>query len=163
MSDSPAPQPEALQGMDPQAAAELAQELTLVARAMFAQLLPDTAANAVAGISSPVASTQEPPVDAGVPAPVGMPAAPKVTSVPVPVVSVPLPSVPVPLAVPVSPAARLPIQPGAAAEPGPTAPATIAMPADAVIDADEPAPAGTTPKPAPRTMAMLEEITFLDE
>jgi hypothetical protein len=37
------------------------------------------------------------------------------------------------------------------------------MPAATVIDADEPVPADTTPKPAPRTMAMLEEITFLDE
>lgn len=37
---------------DPQAAAELAQELTLVARALFAQLLPDAAAYALSGLPS---------------------------------------------------------------------------------------------------------------
>jgi hypothetical protein len=30
-------------------------------------------------------------------------------------------------------------------------------------DADAPESADTPPKPAPKTMAMLEEITFLDE
>ncbi|HYO40301.1 MAG TPA: hypothetical protein VER39_11650 [Nocardioidaceae bacterium] len=50
--------------IQPQAAAELAQELTLVARAMFAQLLPDAGSYALSGV--PVA---------GGPAPMSMDAA----------------------------------------------------------------------------------------
>lgn len=168
MTDTPATQPETLQPMDPQVAAELAQELTLVSRAMFAQLLPDTATNAVAGISSPVGTAQGPPVDVAAPAPVAAPAAPHVAPVPVPVVSVPLPSVPVPLPVPLPPTTRIPFQHGAAAGPGhspisPALPADVGTDAEAKTDADEAAPIAIAPKAAPRTMAMLEEITFLDE
>jgi hypothetical protein len=169
VSDFPATEQEALQPLDPQAAAELAQELTLVSRAMFAQLLPDTARSAVAGISSPVGAAHGLPVDTGSPAPVAAPAAPPVAPTPDPVVSVPLPSLPVPLPMPVAaPTPRIPVQPGAAAGPGhipmtPVMPVGAGTGAEAKTDADEVAPVRIAPKPAPRTMAMLEEITFLDE
>lgn len=169
MSDFPATEQEALQALDPQAAAELAQELTLVARAMYAQLLPDTAANAVAGISSPVGTAQGPPaVAAAEPAPVAAPAAPQVAPTPAPAVSVPLPSLPVPLPMPMAPTPRIPVQPGAAAGPGhtpisPVMPGGAGTDAEAKTDADEVTPVAIAPRAAPRTMAMLEEITFLDE
>ena len=151
MSEFTATEPEAAEPLDPQVAAELAQELTLVARAMFAQLLPDTATNAVAAISARATVAQTPE------------AVPNAAVVPpaVPVVSVPLPSLQEPLPVTMAPATRIPVQPGAAAEPGHTPP--VAVPVAAETETDAVKPADPPAKPAPRTMAMLEEITFLDE
>jgi hypothetical protein len=169
MSDVPTTEQEAMQPMDPEAAAELAQELTLVARAMFAQLLPDTATNAVAGISSPVGTAQGAPADAsadaGSPASVAAPSAPGVVSPSAPIVSVPLPSLPVPLPVPMLPPTRIPVQTGEAGPIplSPVVPGAAGTDTEGETDTVEAAPAGSAAKAAPRTMAMLEEITFLDE
>ena len=42
---------ERAEALEPQAAAELVQELALVSRSLFAQLLPDTPMRAIAGVT----------------------------------------------------------------------------------------------------------------
>ncbi|MBA2696521.1 MAG: hypothetical protein H0U62_11945 [Actinobacteria bacterium] len=185
--------------MDPQAAAELAQELTLVARAMFAQLLPSTAANAIAGVTSRVGTmpadasaavmpveqlSHAAPVAPAVPdiktsepvtASVSIPVPIASVSIPVasvPVASVPVLSVPVPAPMPTTAVASVPVASVELPPIHPPSPMSIATgPAPqptpgplAPLGRDEgDAPADTPLKPARRTMAMLEEISFLDE
>ena len=95
--------------MDPQSAAELAQELALVAKSLFAQLLPSTATRAISGVptlGTPATSditpkhVQSPPADQA-PAPIDYQSA--TTAIPVPeapapvaAVAIPVPSLPVP-------------------------------------------------------------------
>ena len=145
--------------LEPQAAAELAQELALVSKALFAQLLPETPMRAIAGVGVPVASVvgTSAPVSPlqGLAVPVtelpGGPAArpPEPPDVAVgpsaPMVAVPV-TVPVPAPAPVALPVPIPTRPANAAE----------------GDASEGTPAPTH-KPAHLSLAMLEEIGFLDE
>lgn len=177
--------------MTSQAAAELSQELTLVATALFTQLLPGTAVYALVGLAgrsepegpagpddaatatpSTAAQPPEPAPSSEPTAPLPMPQAPLPVPVslpevanppgspdspgaaeapaalPVPGVPVPLGSVPVPaLPVPVAPVVPVPLAPR-------VAPATVEV-------APEPPAAGNRSEHL--SLAMLEEISFLDE
>jgi len=152
--------------MDPQAAAELAQELTLVARAMFAQLLPSTAANAIAGVPSrvgaPMLVEQLPPATPS--AQELHSSEPVATSASIPLPAVPVTSVPVMATVPV-PEAPVPMAPTSGA-PEAMVPRELeqqeVLAHSAPID-DEEAEDSTDMPPKPRrTMDMLNEISFLD-
>lgn len=166
--------------MDAQSVAELSQELTLVARALFAQLLPSTAARAVAGVEEFLSGAPATPDGAGQPAAhVSLaPAAGPAPTVPSPPVSVPTPAVapatpqraesPHPVAVPLpvpdaTPATEIPAA-AAVTPPQPaSAPAPIPVPAlgtETTIDTE---PSTTPRKRGPRSLTMLEEIGFLDE
>lgn len=136
--------------LDPQVAAELAQELTLVTRALFAQLLPATAHNAVAGIpglgshspAATVAAAEQAPLPNQV-APAEGGAVPEPAATPAPV-TLPPPPAPAP-----APAAALPV---------PSLPITRP---DASADDVPPA---EFPRPVRRrSTAVLDEIAFLDE
>ena len=155
--------------MDPQAAAELAQELTLVARAMFAQLLPSTAVNAIAGVPSrvgaPMLVEQLPPATPS--AQELHSSEPVATSASIPLPAVPITSVPVMATVPVPEAPVAPVQVA------PTSGAPEAMvpreleqqevPTHSAPIDDEEAEDSTDMPPKPRrTMDMLNEISFLD-
>lgn len=203
--------------VDPAAAAELAQELTLVTRALFAQMLPTTSRNAIAGLPGhhaatpgfgaagagadtpqthaalndvpPPAPEQTPPGIA--PPPLSVPgaqpaAAPQ--STPDPQAASPaaaglaVPGIAVPGAPP--PTAPAASAPAAAAPPGaPSATPSIPVPglgsvppaaADHVDHVetdhggsdgpDEPGqPATRSRPPTPRSLAVLDEVAYLDE
>lgn len=159
-TDAPTARPDA---MDRQAAAEIAQELMLVTKSLFAQLLPSTSAHAVSGVpglgspSQVAADTQAARVQGQPIATAATAAAP--TAVPVPEApaagpaTAPVPSVPVPQAV--MPA--LGTQTTAPALP--ETPRPIPMPTPAT------APQTTAPSESPEQhpLALLEEIGFLDE
>jgi hypothetical protein len=155
--------------LDPMSAAELAQELTLITQAMFAQLQPDAAAYALSGVPGldgeptlidpapadalVLAPQTGPPVHEAVPAPATEQPAP-------PMASVPMPSLPSALPRPV-----VPVEVTAIAMPEMDLPATavpvvdLAAPQDD-LEADEPTPAAV--RIDRRRMAILEEIRFLD-
>lgn len=155
--------------MDPQAAAELAQELTLVAKSLFAQLLPSTSAHAITGVPGlggpdPVVDTQAATHHEQATTAAASVASPPAVDVPATPASVPMPSagVPVPpVAVPQVPAPA-PMAP-AAALPVPDAPAGIPVPTLAE-DPEPTVPTTATPgRQGQHSLAMLEEIGFLDE
>lgn len=173
--------------MHPQAATELAQELALVSRALFAQLVSGAATYALSGVpgigpdrSTPAAAAAVPVAEVAVPmaevaraveaipVPVPMPvpvAVPVV--VPAAVASLQVPSLQVPtIAVPTVPVTREPERepafepPAASAVVGIPVPSLAAVPSLAVVppvEAEEPQ------RPEHRSMAMLAELGFLDE
>ena len=191
--------------MEPQAAAELAQELTLVTRALFAQLLPSTSARAIAGVDWVAGAAQGSAPESLTEPPAHHPAAAVPTTQPTPAPAAPdLPAspggtapMPVPVAVPAPAAVAVP--PTTASSTAPAAPAGVPVPSvpvpgipeasttdpgadeaareTAVPSASVPVPSipvpavpapesETAPGPAnrgPRTLAMLDEIGFLDD
>ena len=152
--------------MDPQAAAELAQELTLVARAMFAQLLPSTAVNAIAGVRRVGAPMLVEQLLLATPSAQELHSSePVATSASIPLPAVPVTSVPVMATVPEAPVAPVPVAPTSGA-PEAMVPREReqqeVLTHSAPID-DEEAEDSTDTPPKPRsTMAMLNEINFLD-
>jgi hypothetical protein len=163
-TDIPLPDPEAdgTVDLDPMSAAELAQELTLVAQAMFAQLQPDSASYALSGVpglDGEPTLIDAAPADAfalapqfGPPVPEAVPA-PATEQPPASVASVPMPSLPSALPMPV-----VPVEVAAIAMPDMDL-VDLAAPQDD-LEADEPTPAAA--RIDPRRMAILEEIRFLD-
>jgi hypothetical protein len=162
--------------MDPQAAAELAQELALVAQALFAQLLPDTSARAVAGVpaptgSAPAAVAPLAPVDTmnhSIPVVASSVSEPEAAQLPdsVPMTS---PAVTEPVAVPLPTLAQTPAP--AKAQPLQSVPMpqvqVASVPVPQLVQsapAEEPdVTVSAASKADQHSMAMLEEIKFLDE
>lgn len=161
LADEPLGEPNALL---PQAAAELAQELALVSNALFAQLFPGTPMRAIAGVAG---------VDGFEPAAPASPAAPTPSAQPVeqtPVI-VAVPSAPAPVSIPVDVPAAVVIPIAQPVEPPPAVPpiavpipVPVAVPlASADVALTETPPVAVAHKPEHLSLAMLEEIGFLDE
>lgn len=160
--------------MDPQAAVELAQELTLVATSLFAQLLPSTSAHAITGVPGLAgkATSPEPAVaptaqveETAAAMPAGAASEPAAVAVPGTPAGAPM----VPVAVPVPSVAvtQVPMPaPAAAQEAQPTLDAPTAIPVPTLpVDVVAPDARTTTPGRSDQqhSLAMLEEIGFLDE
>lgn len=160
--------------LHPQAAAELAQEMALVAQALFVQLLPDTATRAVAGIPLP-GDAEVATASSGAAAPPTVPVVPATVPAPDPAphaaVSIALtPAVAPPVGVPVP--TVVPMPPDPPGEPQrsvamPPVPAVMAVSVP-VPQLDAPAQNGEQPEPlgaqkVDHSMVMLDEIRFLDE
>lgn len=161
--------------LQPQAAAELAQELTLVSAALFTQLEPGSAAHALSGVPgirpqrsadvSGAPTLVEPEVGtARLPVQDSRPTdpAPSVPVVPLPVVpSVPVGEVsPIPLPEPPAPVTPVALPSVALVEmPVPVATPVAEVDTDVLAEPVHPDP----PHSDNRSMLMLDEISFLDE
>lgn len=159
--------------LDEQAAAELRQELALVTRALFVQLLPGTAERAIAGVpglggaapaaAAPAEAAGQLQPAAPSHAPVDV-VTPEADAIPAPA---PVTPAALPLSVPLAPAS----QEAVATAPSPAVdevPVLPSVPLALPVEVPE-APVPVAPEPSARkradtrSMALLQEISFLDE